>query len=177
MALGPLRRDLIPLYARWINDPEAVRTVGSFLPFTAEKETDWYEGEARSETNIPFTVYERSAAVPIGTVALMDVDYRNRRAEFGIGIGEPNYRDRGYGTETTRLMLDYAFNIVGLHSLVLGVFASNRRAIRTYEKVGFKEIGRRRESYFMDGRMQDEIWMDCLAPEFEGNGARSDSNR
>ena len=105
----------------------------------------------------------------------MSVDYRNRRAEFGIG--EPEYRDRGYGTETTRLMLDYAFNVVGLHGVMLGVLASNQRVIRTYEKVGFKEIGRRRQSYFSDGRMQDEIWMDRLSSEFgssgSGNGAGS----
>ena len=147
------------------------------LPFTAERETDRYEGEARSEANIPFTIYGRSALRPVGTVVLMSVDYRNRRAEFGIGIGEPEYRDRGYGTETTRLMLDYAFNVVGLHGVMLGVLASNQRVIRTYEKVGFKEIGRRRQSYFSDGRMQDEIWMDRLSSEFgssgSGNGARS----
>ena len=136
VTLGPLRRDLIPLYARWINDPETARAVGSFTPYTIERETDWYEKEARSETNLPFTVYERSTMLPIGTVALMGVDYRNRRAEFGIGIGEPDYRNKGYGTETTRLVLDYAFNVVGLHSVMLGVFEFNRRAVRAYEKAG-----------------------------------------
>lgn len=170
MALGPLRRDLVPLYARWINDPETARALGFFIPFTTERETDWYEGEARSETSIPFTVYELSSLTPIGTVALMGVDYRNRRAEFGISIGEPGYRNRGYGTETTRLVLRYAFGVVGLHSVMLGVFDFNRGALRAYEKAGFKEIGRRRESYFADGRMRDEIWMDCLASEFEGDG-------
>ena len=107
--------------------------------------------------------------LPIGTVALVGVDYRNRRAEFGIGIGEPDYRNKGYGTETTRLVLDYAFNVVGLHSVMLGVFEFNHRAVRAYEKAGFKEIGRRRQSYFADGRMWDEIWMDCLGPEFGGS--------
>ena len=170
VALGPLRRDLLPLYARWINEPETAAAVGSYLPFTAEREAAWYEGEAKSETNIPFTIYERSALRPIGTVALMNVDYRNRRAEFGIGIGEPGYRNKGYGTETTRLMLGYAFDTVGLHSVMLGVFEFNRMAMRAYQKAGFKEIGRRRQSYFANGRMHDEIWMDCLSSEFEGLG-------
>ena len=165
MALGPLRRDLVPLYARWINDPATARAVGSFAPFAAERETDWYEKEARSETNIPFIVYQRSGSTPIGIVALMGVDYRNRKAEFGITIGEPGHRDKGYGTETTRLMLGYAYNIVGLHNVMLGVFEFNHGAMRAYEKAGFKEIGRRRRSYFADGRMWDEIWMDCLGTE------------
>lgn len=170
MALGPLRRDLVPLYARWMNDPATARAVGTFAPFTVERETDWYEKEARSETNIPFTVYEKATLNPIGTVALMGVDYRNRRAEFGISIGEAEYRNKGYGTETTWLMLDYAFDVVGLHSVMLGVFEFNHGAIRTYEKAGFKEIGRRRQSYFANGRMWDEIWMDCLGPEFGSSG-------
>ncbi len=139
MALGPLCRNLLPLYARWINDPETAPAVGSYLPFTAERETEWYEKEARSETNIPFTIYERTALRPIGTVALMGVDYRNRKAEFGIGIGEPDYRNKGYGTETTRLMLDYAFNVVGLHNVMLGVFEFNGGAIRAGGDPGLRE--------------------------------------
>ena len=109
----------------------------------------------------------------------MGVDYRNRRAEFGINIGEPDYRNMGYGTETTRLMLDYAFNVVGLHNVMLGVFELNRGAIRAYEKAGFKEIGRRRQCYFADGRRWGGIRRDCLGSEFgsSGSGTGSDPNR
>ena len=167
VALGPLRRDLLPLYQRWINDLEATRGLGAFLPFTMEKETEWYESEAKSEKSALFTIYELSTLRPIGTTALMDLDHRNRRAEFGINVGEPDCRNKGYGTETTRLVLDYAFNVVGLHNVVLGVFEFNRGAVRAYEKAGFKEIGRRRQSYFTGGRLWDEIWMDCLSTEFE----------
>ena len=144
VALGPLRRDLLPLYQRWINDLEAARGLGAFLPFTVEKETEWYESEAKSERSILFTIYELSTLRPIGTTALMDLDHRNRKAEFGINVGEPDCRNKGYGTETTRLMLDYAFNVVGLHNVMLGVFEFNRGAVRAYEKAGFQEVGRRR---------------------------------
>jgi diamine N-acetyltransferase len=167
VALGPLRRDLLPLYQRWINDPEVARALGNFLPLTVEKETEWYESEAKSEKSALFTIYELSTRLPIGTTALIDLDHRNRRAEFGINIGEPDCRNKGYGTETTRLVLDYAFTVVGLHSVMLRVFEFNRGAVRAYEKAGFKEIGRRRQSYFSGGRMWDEIWMDCLSTEFE----------
>jgi RimJ/RimL family protein N-acetyltransferase len=167
VALGPLRRDLLPLYQRWINDPEVARALGIFLPLTVEKETEWYESEAKSEKSALFTIYELSTLRPIGTTTLIDLDHRNRRAEFGIAIGEADCRNKGYGTETTRLVLDYAFTVVGLHSVMLRVFEFNRGAVRAYEKAGFKEIGRRRQSYFSGGRMWDEIWMDCLSTEFE----------
>ena len=167
VALGPLRRDLLPLYQRWINDFAAASRVGSFVPLTLEQEERWYDSVIKSETALTFTVYERKGARPIGTTGLTDIDQRNRRAEFGIFIGEPECRGKGYGTEATRLTLDYAFTALGLHNVMLRVFEYNLTAIRVYEKAGFKEFGRRREAYLMNGRMWDDVHMDCLATEFE----------
>ena len=64
-------------------------------------------------------------------------------------------------------MVDYAFTALGLHNVMLAVYEFNLAAVRVYEKVGFKEIGRRRKSKFMGGEFWDEIFMDCLANEFE----------
>ena len=64
VALGPLRRDLLPLYTRWINDLGAARTLGAFLPMTLEGETKWYDESATSEKTVPFTVYARPTYGP-----------------------------------------------------------------------------------------------------------------
>jgi RimJ/RimL family protein N-acetyltransferase len=125
VALGPLRRNLLPLYTRWINDLAAVRTLGAFLPTTLEGETKWYEEWSTSEKTVPFTVYARPELRPIGTASLFEVDYRNRAAVFGIFIGDEEYRGKGYGTETTRLVLDSAFTVLGLHNVMLTVFDFN----------------------------------------------------
>jgi diamine N-acetyltransferase len=81
-------------------------------------------------------------------------------------IGEADCRGKGYGTETTRLMLDYAFTALGLHNVMLTVFEYNLAGRRAYEKAGFREFGRRRQSRWMGGRLWDEVYMDCLASEF-----------
>ena len=167
VALGPLRRDLLPLYWRWINDLASARNLGSHRPYTIEEEEDWYASEAKAGDRVTFTVYGRSSLRPIGTTSLFGIDRRNRRAEFGISIGEPECRGKGYGTEAARLTLDYAFTALGLHNVMLRVFEYNRAAIRSYEKAGFKEYGRRRECYLMGGRMWDDVHMDCLSTEFE----------
>lgn len=161
VALGPLRRDLLPLYTRWINDLAAVRTLGAFLPITLEGETKWYDEWATSEKTVPFTVYTRQGLRPIGTASLFEVDHRNRTAVFGIFIGDGEYRGKGYGTETTRLVLDYAFAVLGLHNVMLTVFDFNPAGL------SFKELGRRRQSYRMGGELRDEIFMQCLSDEFE----------
>jgi len=168
VALGPLRRDLLPVYQRWINDLGTMRTLGvPPLPMTSEKEQEWYDRQSKPENDVPFTIYERETLRPIGNTGVHDVDYRNRTATFGILIGEPECRGKGYGTETTRLMLDYAFTALGLHNVMLTVFEFNPAGIRAYEKAGFREFGRRRQCRTIAGKLWDEIFMDCLTSEFE----------
>lgn len=169
VALGPLRRDLLPLYLRWVNDFEVTRTLGleGPRPFTWEAEEEWYNRASRSSSDVAFTIYERTTLRPIGNTGLHRVDYHHRTAEFGILIGEKEVWGRGYGTETTRLMLGYAFGILGLHNVMLRVYAENERAIRAYTRAGFRPIGRRREAHQRGGRYTDEIFMDCLSTEFE----------
>ena len=168
VALGPLRRDLLPVYQRWINDLGTMRNLGlAPHPMTHEKEQDWYDRQSKTEVEVPFTIYERETLRPIGNTGLHDIDHRNRSATFGIMIGEPECRGRGYGTETTTLMLDYAFTALGLHSVMLTVFEFNQAGIRAYEKAGFREFGRRRQCRMMGGKLWDEIFMDCLNGEFE----------
>ena len=168
VALGPIRRELLPLYQRWVNDLGTMRTLGlPPHPMTNEKEQDWYDRQSKTEDDVPFTVYERETLRPIGNTGLHGVDHRDRTATFGILIGEPECRGKGYGTETTRLMLDYAFTALGLHNVMLTVFEFNPAGIGAYNKAGFKEIGRRRECRLMGGKLWDEIYMDCLSSEFE----------
>ena len=167
VALGPRRRDLIPLHQRWANDFAIARNLGPFGPVTVERETAYYERIAMSDTFISFVVYERAILRPIGSTELMNVNYRNGRADFGIFIGASDARGKGYGTETTRLMLDYAFTALGLRNVALTVAEWNIAGQRAYAKAGFREYGRRRQCWPMGGRWWDEIAMDCLAVEFE----------
>jgi RimJ/RimL family protein N-acetyltransferase len=126
VALGPLRLDLLALYQRWINDLATMRTLGlAPLPMTREKEQDWYDRQSKAENDVSFTIYERETLRPIGNTGLHSVDHRDRSATFGILIGEPDCRGKSYGTETTRLMLDYAFTALGLHNVMLTVFEFN----------------------------------------------------
>jgi diamine N-acetyltransferase len=166
IALGPIRRDLLPVYQRWLNDFTARRNLGAAPgPMTLEAETAWYDGVTSAGETV-FTIYERATWRPIGNCGLLDVNHRNRTAEFGLLIGEVDARGKGYGTEATRLMLDYAFTALGIHNLMLRVFAYNLAGIRTYQKAGFREFGRRREAVWMGGRLWDTVYMECLATEF-----------
>jgi len=166
VALGPLRHELMPLFQRWLNDFETIRSLGDIQPpWTMEQQERWFQDEVAASDLIPFTIYEREGLRPIGTTALLGIDRRNRSAEFGIIIGEPSARGKGYGAEVTRLIRDYAFAAVGLHTLLLGVYAFNVAGIRAYEKAGYRICGRRRECYFMGGRWWDLVMMEAMSDE------------
>lgn len=169
VALGPLHRGIIPLMLKWDNDLAlSILSGDPARPRTVEAAEAEYESYAKGEGGdwVLFVVYERERLRPIGIAELSDIDRTNRTAEYGIRIGEGDYWGRGYGTEVTYLMLDYAFNALGLHNVALEVHAFNGRAIRAYEKVGFREIGRRRQAHRIGDRAYDEVLMDCIAPEF-----------
>lgn len=166
VALGPRRRDLIPLHQRWANDFAAARNLGAFGPVTVECEEAYFERLNSTERSVFFVIYERAGWRPIGGTEWMHIDHRNGRADFGIFIGEADARGKGYGTETTRLMLDYAFTALGLRSVALTVAEWNIAGQRAYAKAGFKEFGRRRSCWPMAGRWWDEVHMDALASAF-----------
>lgn len=171
VALGPLRRDLLTTYQRWFNNFDTLRTTGAIpLPHTMGNQIAQFESLATQERDpdgVSFTIYRKIDLSPIGSCRLIDITYRNRTAEFVIFIGEPDERGKGYGTEATRLTLDYAFTALGLNNVMLKVYEFNLAGQHAYRNAGFREFGRRRQGQFMGGKLWDVIYMECLASEFE----------
>ena len=167
VALGQQRRELLPLYQRWINDFGTLRTLAQLpRPMTLEQEEAWYDSGPEQSDQFRFDIYERATLLPIGNTSLAEVDFRNRTCIFGILIGEEAARGKGYGTEAARLMLDYAFTALGLHNVMLTVYDFNEAGKRAYRKAGFREFGGRREAGFMGGKYWDELYMQALSTEF-----------
>ena len=161
---------MIPLLAKWDNDFDVSFFSGDPLRSIPRETT-----EARFEQNyreisrdrVDIIVNQNHTIPPIGLTELRRINYRSRTADYGILIGERDCWSKGYGTETTRLMLDYGFSVLGLHNITLETYAYNERAIKAYQRAGFRIIGRRREVNMWGGKLYDEIIMDCLSTEFE----------
>ena len=91
-------------------------------------------------------------------------DYES--AGIDITLGD-TYQDRGLGTETLRVLIAYLLDERGHHRITIDPAADNPRAIRTYEKVGFKPVGiMRAYERRTDGLWYDGLLMDLLADEF-----------
>jgi diamine N-acetyltransferase len=171
-ALGPMRRDLAETYATWVNRVEVRSGLSNLGIYERQSEEAFLDELARENgkpepTAANFTIYDRRDGEPVGTCALMNIDYRHARSGFGIMLGER--RGEGIGTEATRLTLDWAFNVLSLSNVRLEVIPWNAGAIRAYEKAGFRLIGRRRGALLLNGRRWDEIYMDAVPGDFTGS--------
>lgn len=103
----------------------------------------------------------------IGYITLKIVNITSKRTSFSIGIFNPEYRNKGIGTEAIRLIMNYAFNELKMHSLQLNVFEDNLRAISVYKKLGFKYTGMRRHTDFVNGKYVKDLLFDILEEEYE----------
>lgn len=102
----------------------------------------------------------------IGLIGLHTIFWAHREAFMGIQIGERDYWGKGYGTDALRALLRYAFAELNLLRVSLSVLEGNDRAIRSYEKCGFRYEGRERQAWTYDGRRWDEIYMGLLREEW-----------
>ncbi len=177
VALGPMRRDLIPLYQSWINNVETLKFLANISrPLTLDEETAWYDGIVKNPDLVSFTIYALPDYRPAGIVNLLHIDQANRRCDLGIMIGEPRLRGIGLGTESVRLAVDYAFHVLNLHSVMLETYEFNLAGVKAYTRAGFREIGRRREARYHAERYWDVIMMDVLVSEFDSPKLKAISN-
>ena len=165
--LAPCTPEDAEAWTRWDNDLEVAIPMGeeAFMIFAEETEKAVLRDIAEKKLPI-FNIVLNDGDRLIGRCMLFQVDQVNRAAMLGMVIGEKEYWSSGYGLEATRLLLDYAFNLLNLNSVMLGVYSFNKRAIRCYQKAGFKEIGVRRQARAFGSRVYDLIYMDMLASEF-----------
>lgn len=161
----------------WMNTREVTDYTGRTSQMTTyEGEKDFLEHTARDNSNKHFNIVTIEGDKLIGTVSLEKFNWVDRSGILGIFIGDPEYLSNGYGTEAIMLILEFGFRYLNLHSIKLDVLDANERAHRCYQKCGFKDTGRDRESIFLNGRYFDKLHMDILEGEFQGDYIRNSSS-
>lgn len=163
--LRAIEREDIPIFVRWLNDPEVRQYLEMYLPMSVAEEEQWFEAYLKDDTSRIFGIETEEGRL-IGNIGLHNLDWKNRKALLGIVIAEREYWGRGYGTDAVTTLLDFAFNEMNLHRVSLSVFEFNERAVRCYEKCGFRHEGRAKEALFRDGSYHDHFLMAILREEF-----------
>lgn len=162
IGLAPVQSSSVELFARWMSDLAVTRTLAApKVPMTVEHKRTWMDA-ALQRVEPFFTIYRLDTMQPIGNTDLYNVDMVSLAAEFGIMIGERSAWGQGYATGTTRLMMEYAFDVLGLEHLMLQVYAPNVRAASAYRRAGFKAVGRLRGAKKIGRERYDIIVMDAV---------------
>ena len=175
VVLRPFRESDLPAMSAALLDPEARVLTGSVhdaaqarAPGSPDEDkllADWYGTRGEQADRLDLAVTDKAAGECVGEAVLNDWDPGNQSCNFRILIG-PRGRDRGLGTEATRLIVGYGFEHLGLHRISLEVYAFNPRARRVYEKAGFRAEGVLRESLRYNGVWVAATVMSVLAPEW-----------
>ena len=153
--------------ARWSRDPEVARlTRYQTRPMSHADVERFFRMRLLAADALAYSIVELPAWQLIGFTTFSSLDGDNGSLLFHITIGERDAWGRGLGTEATEMMLGHAFERLGLHRVGLTVFSYNTRAIRAYEKAGFRIEGRLRDAILRDGRYFDEVQMGILAEEW-----------
>jgi RimJ/RimL family protein N-acetyltransferase len=162
-------------FSRWDRDSEFRRLLGSSasdlvsqknLQKMIEKDLD-----EQSDDEHIFSVRKLDDNQLLGITDLNVDNWPARDTFVGLGIGEREFWGKGYGTDLMKLVLRYAFTEINLNRVTLTVFEYNPRAIRSYEKAGFRHEGRMRKVLNKEGKRWDMLFMGILREEWmEQNG-------
>ncbi len=162
----------IPIFLRWINDPEVVENLEVSAPMGTVEEESWFEAmKARPlvEHALVIEVHPEGCEdewVVIGNTSFFPINQQARSVEIGLMIGEKDYWNKGYGAETLRVMCRYGFDTLNLNRIWLRVNETNPRARHSYEKVGFVHEGTLRQASYKHGRYIDVHVMSILKSEW-----------
>jgi RimJ/RimL family protein N-acetyltransferase len=162
--LRPITADDTELAVRWRNQPSVVANFLYRKPITPKDHEDWLANKVFKGLVHQFIVCRNEDDKPLGSAYLQNFDEESRRAEWGIYLGEEQTYGKGVGTEAGHLILDYAFNTLGLHKVVSRVLARNTASARMSEKVGSIQEAYLRDEYFLDGQYEDLILFGIFNP-------------
>jgi RimJ/RimL family protein N-acetyltransferase/protein associated with RNAse G/E len=112
-----------------VDDPWIIPVPGTF------ERREWFWHYVETPVTRLYAV-DNCAGELVGHISLREIMPASQ-ARLGIGLA-PGEVGKGYGTEALRSFLPYYFDVLGFERMVLDVAAANVRAVRAYERVGFK---------------------------------------
>jgi len=156
------------LFEDWEYDFERV-VEPLYIGKSYEASDEWYEDiQKRLDHTIRLGIFLNGGLV-VGSVALQEIDWRNRNCSLGMDIVKLDNRSQGYGKEACRLLLDYAFGNLGLERVSANTLATNLPAQKSLEGLGFVLEGRARRSDWVAGQWVDKLCYAILRDEWKEN--------
>ena len=168
LALRPMQaEDAEPIVRSVLAEPDASFGHSRF-PLSPIGLSHWFGkiGEDDPSSDMEVAVVLRETGEMIGEVGLYDIDWLARTAESGSWFYKPEHRGGGYGTEAKHLLLEYAFDWLGLNMIWSWVKSRNPRSQAALRKQGYRDAGRANWVGFGPDGFEDARMFDLLAEEW-----------
>ncbi len=173
---GIEEEDLEGKYFDWLNDFKVTKYMESgIFPNTVERMQEYFKNVGRSNNNVLLAIIDMKTDEHIGNIRLGPINWVHRTSFVGIMIGEKNFWGKGYGTESLKLVMEYAFNRLNLHKISSGINNSNKTSIRAFERAGFKIECRRKDELYVDDSYHDALIMGLTKEDFSRRQTPSES--
>jgi len=150
-----LEKDDLPSRVKWVNDVEVRETLMFDWPLSISKTEKWFQNQLMDESKVNFSIIHKETGKLIGMTGLLDINLKHRKAQFYMTIGEKDFHGQRLPDENIPMVLEYAFEELGLNKVYLYTININDRARHVYERNGFNPEGVLREHYFCVGKLQD----------------------
>lgn len=161
--LAPLRRGDSRLLFKWINTRNDVILSAPYKPVHERNHDEWFDNVRRRPDAVIFGIrLKKKPEKLIGYCQLHDISQIHRSAEFQIRLGDSVERGKGYGSQATRALVEFAFGDLNLRRVYLHVLRTNAPALKMYRRLGFAEEGVLREAVFIGGKYVDLVLMSIL---------------
>jgi RimJ/RimL family protein N-acetyltransferase len=142
-------------------------TLFFYTPFTlSQAEMEIEDWNNRADT-ILLTVCEKESGNAVGQTAFVRIDPFSRAAVFYLALYDSSVWNKGYGSQVTRLMIQYAFHTLNLNRIQLHVAVENTYAVKAYQNAGFIIEGTLRQAMFHNGKFADFYVMGILKEDYK----------
>lgn len=168
--LRPVQLSDVPLFTKWMNDPDTRKYLLRRFPITELEEKNWTEKVGTlsgTPTNLVMVIETKKNHRPIGTMGLHSISWVDRNAVTGSLIGEKDYRGKGYAGDAKMALLQYAFETLGLHKIISKAFAKNTASIEYSKCCGYKVEAVHTEEIFSNGRWEDLVTLACFYEDWQ----------
>ena len=137
VTIRPMQRTDIDAMMQWRPFADPLYQPFDFPRQSRAEHARWFEWRSQDPRRRLYTVEDERRQI-IGSLTLREID-GHRSARLGITIGA-DFVSHGYGKEALEVFLDYYFGEMGFAKMILDVAATNLRAVRTYQSIGFRQV-------------------------------------
>lgn len=158
LLLTPLSlKELNGNYIHWLNDPDVCRYNSHNGNYTLQKAIAYINNVSKKNNIQVFAVYLKENNKHIGNISLQQINTANLSAELAYLFGEKEEWGKGYATQATNMLIDYAFNTLKLHRLYLGTHQNNIAMQKVAQKCGFVQEGVQTDALYKNGKFYNTI--------------------